>query len=95
MLWSVAFQDVVFALRPVRAEPLEGVSFSAMPSDDDLLKRALARTDEELAAELRRVVRDLKRRLREGGTPEQLDAMRHQLDAARRAHDRIQRRLKR
>lgn len=78
----------------IRAEFPLGLRFTAMPADDELLRRALARTDEELVVELRRVVRDLCRRIREGGTPEQLWARKEELAAARRAYERLKHRIR-
>jgi hypothetical protein len=69
------------------------VSFLSMPSNDELFRRALARTDEELEEELSRVLEVMRARLAEGGTEEQVEARRQQVAAAERALDRIKRRL--
>lgn len=69
------------------------VHFLSMPSSDELLRRALARTDEELETELVRTLESMRARLAEGGTPEQLEARRQQVAAAERALDRIRKRL--
>lgn len=66
--------------------------FGAMPNDDDLLKRALAKTDAEMRADLVRSIRLLRSRIAEGGTGEQLGARREELAAAERALDRLNRR---
>ena len=69
------------------------VSFLAMPSNDELFRRALARTDEELEEELSRVLEVMRARLAEGGTEEQVEARLQQVDAAERALCRIRKRL--
>ena len=63
--------------------------FRPMPRDQDLLKRALGRSTEELKAELERVLADMRARLLEGGTPEEQEAKTRQIQAAERALARL------
>ena len=79
----------------MRANLPAGLRFTPMPSDDDLKKRALARTDEELFVELGEVIRDTRRRLLFETVLETRMRLRRQLEAAERARDRIGKRLRR
>lgn len=65
--------------------------FFTMPRDETLLKRALARTPEQMIAELEKVLANMRERLAEGGTPEQVKARQAQIDAAERALGRLKR----
>jgi len=79
---------------PVRAILPAELRFTPMSSDDDLKKRALARTDEELFTELEEVIGDTRRRLIMESSLEQRAVLRRQLEASERARDRIAKRIR-
>jgi hypothetical protein len=78
----------------MRAELEAGLSFRHMPRDDELLRRALAKTDDELERDLARIVAELRQRCSEDLVDtDRLDARRRELAAAERALERVRRRL--
>lgn len=64
--------------------------FSVMPKDDDLFRRALARTDGDLREGLLKVIASIKWRLATDDTPER----REELARTERALARIEQRMK-
>lgn len=69
--------------------------FFDMATDEELLRRALAKTDEELEADLARIVEDLRRRCAENVGELRNEARAKELAAAERSLERVRKRLKR